>query len=508
MAVLNIIVSLASDRHSSESGGSGGSVKTAAEQSELIARVLESSCSSGKCHAHTVKTNKSRKNSENSCQQTNDIDINSVKSYMSESTVSGTGLLFLRNYLKKKTALPEGSNDTTLMAEDQLNSEATMACDSHQQLVFNTVPIPFPPKNEFYGPAMYIPDDVAFCDDSQQGSSRRNSLGSTIAELLNDNFDSEDSELRNLDWEEWETEDEHQPPSISSLPSSYFETGKNQSDTDTDDASIVVDILDMAQPVGDMLHLPVLEDYQCCQSITDSEVSFTTDASESDCSEFTSIHEPTYEELQSIKEGMIGKTKRKRKITIPFLDLPSPPSSTSSGSITPIAEMSSTRSILDTRSSTPHQELTSSMSNETSHSFESINTGARRKQFMAEFDQFKQQYEPQASPQASPQAPKKRLAQFWERRVSGSFEDSSTTPVPMTGQNIVPNASTESVSKFKPAIPSYYDPEGNRKANEKIQKFLEATRKAADDTGVSVWSSNYEKLKRGELSLPYNEDGT
>ena len=107
MAVLDIIVSLASDRHSSESGESGGSVKTAAEQSELIARVLESSCSSGKCHAHTVKTNKSRKNSENSCQQTNDIDIdiNSVKSYMSESTVSGTGLLFLRNYLKKKTAL-------------------------------------------------------------------------------------------------------------------------------------------------------------------------------------------------------------------------------------------------------------------------------------------------------------------------------------------------------------------------------------------------------------------
>ena len=411
---------------------------------------------------------------------------------MSESTVSGTGLLFLRNYLKKKTALPEGSNDTTLMAEDQLNSEATMACDSHQQLVFNTVPIPFPPKNEFYGPAMYIPDDVAFCDDSQR-SSRRNSLGSTIAELLNDNFDSEDSELRNLDWEEWETEDEHQPPS--SLPSSYFETGKNQSDTDTDDASIVVDILDMAQPVGDMLHLPALEDRQCCQSITDSEVSFTTDASE-----FTDIHEPTYEELQSIKEGMIGKTKRKRKITIPFLDLPSPPSSISSGSITPTAEMNSTRSIL----STPHQELSSSMSNETSHSFESINTGARRKQLMEEFDQFKQQYEPQASPQA----PKKRLAQFWERRVSGTFEDSSTAPVLVTGQNIVPNASTESVSKFKPAIPSYYDPEGNRKANEKIQKFLEATRKAADDTGVSVWSSNYEKLKRGELSLPCKEDDT
>ena len=89
---------------------------------------------------------------------------------MSESTVSGTGLLFLRNYLKKKTILPEHhpSNDTTLIADqDQLNSEATMVCDSHQQLVFNTVPIPFPPKNDFYGPAMYIPDDIAFCEESQ-----------------------------------------------------------------------------------------------------------------------------------------------------------------------------------------------------------------------------------------------------------------------------------------------------------------------------------------------------
>ena len=43
---------IASERHSSESGGSTGSVKTPAEQNDLIARVLESSCSSGKCPAH------------------------------------------------------------------------------------------------------------------------------------------------------------------------------------------------------------------------------------------------------------------------------------------------------------------------------------------------------------------------------------------------------------------------------------------------------------------------
>ena len=114
----------------------------------------------------------------------------------------------------------------------------------------------------------------------------------------------------------------------------------------------------------------------------------------------------------------------------------------------------------------------------------------------------------QSTQQSDPQAPKKRLAQFWERRVSGTFEQTSTASVPVTSQSIVSNASLDSVSKFKPAIPSYDDPEGHRKANEKINKFLEATRKAADDTGVSAWSSNYEKLKRGELSLPDNEDGT
>ena len=322
---------------------------------------------------------------------------------------------------------------------------------------------------------------------------------------MNDNFDSEDSELKNLDWEEWETEDDEQhqqqqpPPSYFDMPDS---SGKQSEMTDTDDtASIVVDILDMAQPV---VSLEPSDHRQGCQSITDSEASFQTYDDD--------VSEPTYEELQSIKVDMIGRgKKRKRKLTIPFLDLPSPPSSSSSasssssGSITPTADeqFSSSISIL---SSTPHQDLSSSMSNETCHSFESLNTGgARRKQHFTDMDQSKQQ--------SDPQVPKKRLAQFWERRVSGSFEQSpAPTAVTLAAGHtsmIEPNTSTDSISKFKPAIPSYYDPEGNRKANEKIQKFLEATRKAADDTGVSVWSSNYEKLKRGELSLPdYDEDYT
>ena len=171
-------------------------------------------------------------------------------------------------------------------------------------------------------------DWVFSCKGILSEGSRRNSLGSTIAELLNDNFDSEDSELKNLDWEEWETEDEQQPPS--SLPSSYFETAKYQNDyfenakhhqseaesyhTDTDDASIVVDILDMAQPV-----VSLLGDRQVCPSTTDSETSYQIDLAPSfgarqDTLSVTSCQttsyqtdessEPTYEELESIKVDM------------------------------------------------------------------------------------------------------------------------------------------------------------------------------------------------------------
>lgn len=433
-------------RSSESSAESAKFVGTKEQASDLVARALESSCSSGKCPAHQGASGHLSE------------DLKSVKSFISESTVSGTGLLFLRNYLKKKTV--PSSNDTTLVADDQLNSEATMVCDSHQQqLVFNTVPIPFPPKNDFYGPAMYIPDDVAFDYD---GSQRRNSIGSTIADLLNDNFDSEDSELKNLDWDDWEEDQQ-----------SYQEFENKQSGTDTDDSSsIVVDILDMARPVLSESRVP--------SSIT----------SVTDCSFETETSEPTYEELKSIKVGIDKKKSgKKNKFSIPFLDLPSPPSTPSSGSVTPTADNESTRSIL----STPHQDLSSVMSDCTISSLDSCtSTGARRKRIIVKVnDEEPKQTDPS----------KKRLAEFWERRVSGNF-DQYKQSFPLSTNPITSVSSVDSVSKFKPAIPSYYDPEGNRKANEKIQRFLDATRKAADDSSISVWSSNYEKLKRGELNFP------
>lgn len=72
--------------------------------------------------------------------------------------------------------------------------------------------MPFPPKDEFYGPSYVLPDHVVFGMDSED--SRRQSLGSTIADLLN-NYVSDveslvsdgESELQNLDWSDWEDED-------------------------------------------------------------------------------------------------------------------------------------------------------------------------------------------------------------------------------------------------------------------------------------------------------------
>lgn len=443
------------------SNSSAESVKYTANvaQEELIHRALESSASSGKCKVH----------------QSLHEDAQSIISSMSgvsESTVSGSGLLFLRNYLKKKTVAAQAAGNSTAentLIEDPMNSEATLLCNSIGT-VFNTVPIPFPPKNEFYGPAVLVPDDVAFCGASA-GESRRNSFGSTIADLLNENFDSEDSELKNLDWDEWE-EDEHATDFDAVDPG-----------LESDDSSIVVDILDMAQP------LFCERRTSTCTNSTASEASFQTETSE-----------PSYEDLQNIKVMEDHHHQRKKRIAIPFLDLPSPPSSPSdSESVTPTAfdtETSSRTSLI-----TPHQDLTSAMSDVTCTSQESSYsfTGARRKTtypyaYQSDQNVFSDQSDQNAQP-------KNRLAEFWEKRVSGNFE--SVAPAnPLSGNKLTVNASSDSISKFKPAIQTYYDPEGNRKANDKIQKFLNATRKAADDPSVSVWSSNYEKLKRGELLLP------
>ncbi len=136
------------------------------------------------------------------------------------STVSGSGLRFLRNYLKKKASATAG---TTKVFEDNNASAAGGE-------FFNSIPVPFPPVNEFYGPAYPssycssatqllshdsqlrpeeledLFEDRYDLEEDEDDEDKRQSMGSTIADLLNENFDSEDdSELKNLDWDhEWD----------------------------------------------------------------------------------------------------------------------------------------------------------------------------------------------------------------------------------------------------------------------------------------------------------------
>ena len=112
------------------------------------------------------------------------------------SSISGSGLLFLRNYLKKKK--PKGRGN--IAKQDPKDISA-----------FNIVPVPFPPPSDFYGPA-FLNDGGQSDEMSDSSSERRLSVCSTVADLLNEDFDCDDSELKNLDWEEW---DEPLPDDIS-----------------------------------------------------------------------------------------------------------------------------------------------------------------------------------------------------------------------------------------------------------------------------------------------------
>ena len=112
------------------------------------------------------------------------------------SSISGSGLLFLRNYLRKK--------------KSRSRAGGTSKMDPKDISAFNIVPVPFPPPSDFYGPAFL--HDGGQSDTSDTSSERRLSVCSTVADLLNEDFDCDDSELKNLDWEEW---DEQLPDDIS-----------------------------------------------------------------------------------------------------------------------------------------------------------------------------------------------------------------------------------------------------------------------------------------------------
>jgi len=118
-------------------------------------------------------------------------DTQSLSSKASGSSISGSGLLFLRNYLKKKKAK---STCSTTDGKDKVDPKDISS--------FNIIPVPFPPPSDFYGPAFMQDGGPDHSPDNS--SDRRLSLCSTVADLLNEDFDCDDSELKNLDWEEWD----------------------------------------------------------------------------------------------------------------------------------------------------------------------------------------------------------------------------------------------------------------------------------------------------------------
>jgi len=113
------------------------------------------------------------------------------------SSVSGTGLLFLKNYLKKKKSGKSGSRSSTT---------TTSSKDLKNMSFFNSTPLPFPPPGDYYGPA-FIQDIEG--EEEEESPSRRLSMCSTVADLLAEDFDCDDTELKNLDWEDWEGEGQH-----------------------------------------------------------------------------------------------------------------------------------------------------------------------------------------------------------------------------------------------------------------------------------------------------------
>jgi hypothetical protein len=156
---------------------------------------------------------------------------NSTRSSVSMSTVSGSGLLFLRNYIKKKVAREQekGVEKKPLPKWNEPRPNISQ--------FFNSVPVPFPPIDQFYGPTYVLPDDVVF-PESEDDRCRRQSYASTIADLL-DTFDSEDSELRNLEWDDLEGDDDPMPEDIYNyyqLLNGIEQLGQNTLDTSLDDS--------------------------------------------------------------------------------------------------------------------------------------------------------------------------------------------------------------------------------------------------------------------------------
>ena len=311
----------------------------------------------------------------------------------SQSTVSGSGLFYLRNYLRKKSS-PGVSNSTN---DDEIEKDS-------------------------------------------RPESRQSSVGSTLADLLNETFDSEDSELQKLDWNEFE-EDQDQD-----LTESYDITEDNISIGNID------------------------EHYSMLQSLG-SEKERSVDISENDDSS---------EICQIARDAASFKSEKRTQVEIKIEMAESPMSNCSTAKNSPSI-----------------QNLNPNDFVSLVHGFNKLNLVTRKErealiQSMKETEPVKKlilsspttfnpkkKEEPiqQIQEQIEPSSSKNRLANFWEKRI---LQANPTENISSEGSE----NKDESIS-FRPAMPSYYNPETQSSANERIKLFLEVTRQAAESATAS-----------------------
>ena len=317
--------------------------------------------------------------------ETSELEVLSISK---ESSVSGSGLLYLRNYLKKKS-----SNQ---------NEEE---------------------------------DDKA---DLSWSESRRSSVGSTLADLLNETFDSEDSELQKLDWDEFEDD-----PS-ENLTESYDVTEED---------------------IGMSHHISTLKSFE-------SEEDLENENSTPILSEAEPLNEDELDE---------GVSKCGLSISIESTDDDDDDDDDHFSSNCSTAKNSPSIQTLN-----PPDLLLS-----ISQGFKKLNlTGKEREELIRSMKEnepvkklilsspttfsLRKNSDSTTSDDAKDLGPKKRLTDFWEKCVLQSTQNENAD---------VNNAASTS---FRPAMPSYYNPESQCSANERIRIFLEVTRKAVEESQTSA----------------------
>ncbi|XP_059089733.1 uncharacterized protein LOC131885641 [Tigriopus californicus] len=472
--------------------------------------------------------------------------ISSVKtnarSSLNLSSVSGSGLKFLRNYLRKK------------------KPNLSKAEQTDRNPAFNGVPVPYPPLDDFYGPAYLSNDDIDMED-------KRMSIASTIANLLNESFNSdEDSELENLDWDDWmDQEASTQLGDLVSLAHNIHHSNESEASASRDDTPIQ-DVMastqrtpwstpckgdakkmDTFSKMSNSLPLANVQSKKSAQDPSNSDMSFMIVG----CPPLANPELDDFDELNRTKVGhhdqhglleqgsnghggrhndrrkqgqqysverrhertgtpqetlylletfdtdkdppiMASVKRRTRKSehlkkiddgarlrnaqTSSLLSASSQNSSHSNNkhSGSPGGNFGTSSSLFTNYSRWPSESSNQSTPNaENSSSSRSTGTSCSTPSPNPQFD---------CQLQAPDLTSRNRLVSFWNERVSNPTDE--IHPTPNTFKRSISDGGCQLLAGsagFKPVFPSYYKPETHDLANERIQAFVNATRKAAND---------------------------